>query len=70
MALMPNDPIKYDENPEFLEFLTREFDATATNATIEEQAEFAFGDIEAAITAYKNRLRRKNDLPNNNQSGY
>lgn len=59
---------KYEQNPEFLEFLTREFDATATNATIEEQAEFAFGDIEAAITAYKNRLRRKNELSDNNQS--
>jgi hypothetical protein len=50
---MPNDPIKYDENPEFLEFLTREFDTTAASATIEELAEFAFGSIDDALNAFE-----------------
>jgi hypothetical protein len=52
---MPNGQIKYDENPEFLEFLTREFDETAASATIEELAEFAFGSTEGAYAAYKKR---------------
>jgi hypothetical protein len=53
MALMPNDPIKYDENPEFLEFLTREFDATATSSTIEELAEFAFCSLDTALKVFE-----------------
>ncbi len=69
MSYMLNDPMKYDENPEFLEFLTREFDRTATNATIEELAEFTFGSLNKAIAVYKNNLRRKNEMSNNNQSG-
>jgi hypothetical protein len=50
---MLNDPMKYDENPEFLEFLTREFDATANSATIEELAEFAFGSIDHALKGFE-----------------
>jgi hypothetical protein len=53
MSYMPNDPMKYDENPEFLEFLTREFDTTATSATIEELAEFAFGSLAAAVETFE-----------------
>lgn len=37
----------------FQEFLNREFDNTATNATMEELAEFAFGTIEDAIAAFE-----------------
>ena len=65
---MLNGPMKYDENPEFLEFLTREFNQTATSATIEELAEFAFGSLNNAIAVYANNLRRKNELSNHNQS--
>ncbi|MBN2020306.1 MAG: hypothetical protein JW749_08780 [Sedimentisphaerales bacterium] len=57
--------MKYDENPEFLGFITREFDRTATGATTEELAEFAFGSLNKAIAAYK--LWRKNELSNHNQ---
>ena len=46
-------PDKFTNNPEFREFLNREFDHTAANASMEELAEFAFGSIEAAITAFK-----------------
>lgn len=53
MSCMLNDPIKYDENPEFLEFLTREFEQTATSATIEELAEFAFGSIDDAVKGFE-----------------
>lgn len=34
---------QYENNPEFQEFLNREFDHTAVDATMEELAEFAFG---------------------------
>ena len=50
---MPNDLRKYAENPAFLEFLTREFGITATSATIEELAEFAFGSIAEAVNAFE-----------------
>jgi hypothetical protein len=50
---MLNDHNKYDENPEFMEFLAREFDQTATNATIEELAEFAFGSIDDAVKSFE-----------------
>jgi hypothetical protein len=50
---MLNNPMKYDENPEFLEFLTREFDATSNSATIEELAEFAFGSIDDAVKSFE-----------------
>lgn len=39
--------------PEFQEFLNREFDKTAVDATIEELAEFAFGSLESAIKGYQ-----------------
>lgn len=50
---MSNDPMKYDENPEFLEFLNREFNQAATNATIEELAKFAFGSIDDAVKTFE-----------------
>ena len=48
---------QYENNPDFKEFLNREFDKTAVDATIEELAEFAFGSIEAAIEAYEQHKR-------------
>jgi hypothetical protein len=55
---MVSDPVKYDENPEFLEFLTREFDATASSATVEELAEFAFGSIDDALNAFEESIKQ------------
>jgi hypothetical protein len=43
---------KYLNDPEFLEFVNREFRSTAMHASIEELAEFAFGSIEDAIEEY------------------
>jgi len=61
--LINNTPVKnkteqYENNPDFLEFLGREFDKTAVDATIEELAEFAFGGIEETIEAF-NQWRKK-----------
>ena len=53
MKCVLSNPVKYDENPEFLEFLTREFDATANSATIKELAEFAFGSIDDAVKSFE-----------------
>jgi len=50
---MQNKVERYIENPEFLEFLKREFDITAVHATVEELAEFAFGSLYSAIEAYE-----------------
>ena len=50
---MDNKIDLYENSPDFREFLNREFDHTAANATIEELAEFAFGSIEEAIEAYE-----------------
>ena len=50
----------YTNNSEFLEFLNREFDDTATHATVEELAEFAFGSLKASIEAYeKEKLKNE-----------
>ena len=57
---------QYENNPNFLEFLNREFDKTAVHATMEELAEFAFGSIEAAIEAFEERI--KNESSNNYES--
>ena len=59
---------QYENNPKFLEFLNRGFDKTTVDATIEELAEFAFGSIEAAIEAFKERI--KNAGRNNHKSFY
>jgi len=55
---MKEIPKRYENNPKFLEFLNREFDKTAVDATIEELAEFAFGSIEETIEAF-NQWRKK-----------
>jgi len=49
---MQNKSKKYEENPEFLRFLNREFDKTAVDAPVDELADFAFGSLDAAITAF------------------
>jgi len=49
---------KYVNDPEFQEFLNREFDHTAAHATIEELAEFAFGSMEEAIKALIHRRKK------------
>lgn len=44
---------KYVNDPDFQEFLNREFDHTAVDATMEELAEFAFGNINDAIDMFE-----------------
>ena len=44
---------KYEDRPDFLEFLNREFDKTVVNATTEELADFAFGGFDKAIKAFQ-----------------
>ena len=52
-------PEKYENNPDFQEFLNREFNDTAMHATMEELAEFAFGSIDAAIKAFEARIKNE-----------
>lgn len=49
------DYSEYFDNPAFHEFLDREFDLTAREATVEELAEFAFGSMDAAVEAFRRR---------------
>jgi hypothetical protein len=49
---------QYENNPDFLEFLNREFDKIAVDATIEELAEFAFGSMEKAIESFNQRREK------------
>jgi len=52
-ALMDSKSEQYENNPEFLEFLNREFNKTAVHATPEELAEFAFGSFDEAVKAFE-----------------
>ena len=52
---------KYINNPEFFEFVNKEFESVAADATIEELAEFAFGSIEDAIEEYNELSDDSND---------
>ena len=52
-ALMDSKAEEYVGSREFLEFLNREFDRTAVDATIEELAEFAFGGFDEAVKAFE-----------------
>lgn len=51
---------KYADDPDFQEFLNREFDHTAVDTTMEELAEFAFGSWGAAIEAFEERIKNEN----------
>ena len=55
---MDNKAKQYENNPDFLEFLNREFDHTVVNATIKELAEFAFGSVEEAIELFNQRRKK------------
>jgi hypothetical protein len=48
---------KYANDPDFQEFLNREFEHTAAHATIEELAEFAFGSVDGAIAVFEQRVK-------------
>ncbi len=50
---MCNKVGQYENNPDFLEFINREFDRIAVDATIEELAEFAFGGFDEAVKAFE-----------------
>jgi len=49
---------KYESDPEFQEFLNREFGRTAVTATMEELAEFTFGRIDDAIEMFEKQKTR------------
>lgn len=49
--------IRYANNPEFQEFLSREFDKTAVCASMDELAEFAFGSFDEAVKAFEEYKR-------------
>ncbi|MCK4825647.1 hypothetical protein KA005_58405 [bacterium] len=51
---------EYENNPEFLEFVNREFNRTAVDATIEELAEFAIGGFDEAVKAFEEQ-KEKNE---------
>ena len=52
-SFMNKETGKIEDNPEFLEFLNKEFNQTAVSATVEELAEFAFGSIDEAVKAFE-----------------
>lgn len=51
---------KYINNPKFQEFVNQEFDSVASNSTLEELAEFAFGSMEEAIKTFESKNRAQN----------
>lgn len=57
MSIMTEKVSQYENNLEFLEFLNREFDKSAVDATMEELAEFAFGGVDAAIVAFEKQKK-------------
>jgi len=52
-------PEQYENNPDFQEFLNREFDHTAVDATMDELAEFAFGSMKEAVEAFEERIKNE-----------
>jgi len=52
-VLMDKEAEHYENDPEFQEFLNREFDKTAVHAPIDELADFAFGSLQEAIKAFE-----------------
>lgn len=50
---------KYADDPDFQEFLNREFDHTAVDATMEELTEFAFGSWDAAVEVFEERTKNE-----------
>jgi len=59
MTPMQNKAEQYENNHDFLEFLNREFDKTAVDATIEELAQFAFGSLQKAIESFNQRKKKQ-----------
>lgn len=58
MTFMCKIAEKYVNDPEFQEFLNREFDKTIVHATVEELAEFSFGSIDDAIEMFEKQKTR------------
>ena len=58
-GVMDEKAEQYENNPDFQEFLNREFDHTAVHATMDELAEFAFGSWEEAIEAFEERIKNE-----------
>ncbi len=60
MTFMCEIAEKYVNDPEFQEFLNREFNKTAVDATMEELAGFAFGGLDEAVKAFEEQ-KEKNE---------
>lgn len=58
MTFMCEIKEKYVNDPEFQEFLNREFNKTAVDATMEELAEFSFGSIDDAVEMFEKQKTR------------
>jgi len=59
MTFMCEIAEKYVNDPEFQEFLNREFNKTAVDATMEELAEFGFGSIDDAVEMFEKQKTRQ-----------
>jgi len=60
MTFMCEIKEKYVNDPEFQEFLNREFNKVAVGTTVEELAEFAFGGFDEAVKAFEEQ-KEKNE---------
>ena len=58
MTFMCKITEKYVNDPEFQEFLNREFNKTAVDATMEELAGFSFGSIDDAVEMFEKQKTR------------
>jgi len=52
-----NNLEQHVNDPEFQEFLSREFDKTAVCASMNELTEFAFGSFDEAVKAFEEHKR-------------
>ncbi|PKP59606.1 MAG: hypothetical protein CVT88_05100 [Candidatus Altiarchaeales archaeon HGW-Altiarchaeales-1] len=52
---------KYIDDIKFWEFVNEEFDSVASNSTLEELTEFAFGSVEEAIKAFESKNQIENE---------
>ena len=56
---MHQKPEEYENNPKFQEFLNRQFDLMAVDALMDDLVEFAFGDWDAAIEAFEEKIKNE-----------
>lgn len=51
----PDEFKEYLENEDFFHFVSQEFNDVSRHATLEELAEFAFGGLQEAVEAFKEK---------------